>query len=158
MQVTIPKESVSREAYDELARKWAIPIIKDMFMGCKRFSDFVELHNKNSLKYSDNNDEKKSSREKPKNSSRVTGLSNRVLSDQLKRLEKFGFIQKEIVSTSPVKIEYTLTQMGLDLNKFLYEKVMWAIKYGVASRDDPYFRGHDIEKTFFIKSDSNKET
>lgn len=151
MQVTQPP--VSREAYDELARKWALPILKDIFMGCKRFSDFLDLHKKNSPEDSGDFD-KGDSKKQPKNTSRVKGLSNRVLSDQLKRLEEFGFIKKEIISKSPVQIEYSLTQMGLDLNKFLYEKVMWALKYGVASRDDSYFKGHDIEKTFFITQDS----
>ncbi|MFX1497881.1 MAG: winged helix-turn-helix transcriptional regulator [Promethearchaeota archaeon] len=112
------------DGYNELSRKWAISIIKSMFLGCKRFSDFLEVHN---------------------------GLSNRVLSDQLKRLEHYGFIRKEIVSKSPVKIEYSLTEIGRDLNKMLYEKCMFAIRQGLISRDDPYFRGKNLEEAFGMK-------
>ena len=77
-------------------------------------------------------------------------LSNRVLSDQLKRLEEYGFIEKLIVSTTPVKIEYYLTEIGRDLNKMLYEKCMFAIRQGLCTRDDTYFRGKNIEEAFGI--------
>ena len=152
MEVT--EKKISPEAFEELSRKWSIPIIKDMFMGCKRFSDFVEVHKKGSINdWIDEDDDKDTnnlSRKIFTIKSKKKGLSNRVLSDQLKRLEQFGFIKKEIVNVSPIRIEYSLTQMSLDLNKILYEKIMWNIKYGLASRDDEYFRGHDIEKLFLI--------
>jgi len=111
------------DGYNELTRKWAFNILKSMFLGCKRFSDFLEVHE---------------------------GLSNRVLSDQLKRLEHYGYIKKEIVSKSPVKIEYLLTEIGRDLNKMLYEKCMFAIRQGLCTRDDPYFRGKNLEEAFGI--------
>jgi DNA-binding HxlR family transcriptional regulator len=122
--VTELKFKFTMDGYNELSRKWAINILKSMFLGCKRFSDFLETHD---------------------------GLSNRVLSDQLKRLEYHGFIEKNIVSTTPVKIEYCLTEIGRDLNKMLYEKCMFAIRQGLISRDDPYFRGKNLEKAFGIK-------
>ncbi|MFW9875521.1 MAG: winged helix-turn-helix transcriptional regulator [Candidatus Thorarchaeota archaeon] len=120
----VTKNKITMDSYNELSKKWAITILKSMFLGCKRFSDFLEVHE---------------------------GLSNRVLSDQLKRLEHHGFIKKEIVNKSPVKIEYSLTEAGRDLNKMLYEKVMFAIKYGLTDRNDPYFRGKNIEEAFGIK-------
>lgn len=127
MQVT--EKKVMREAYLELSRKWAITLLKDMFLGCKRFTDFLEV---------------------PRNID--DHLSNRVLANQLKRLEDYGFIKKSIDSVTN-KTEYTLTQMGLDLNKVLYEKIMWAIKYGIVDRNDPYFRGKNIEEIFRITKD-----
>ena len=123
-----------------------------MFMGCKRFTDFIDLHKRKPLDHIAGQENNNENETEYKEANEIkNGLSNRVLSDQLKRLEKFGFIDKEVVSKSPLRIEYSLTQMGLDLNKMLYEKIMWAIKYGIASRDDWYFKGHDIEETFFIK-------
>ena len=119
----VPK--LTMDAYMELSKKWAIFLLKDMFLGCKRFRDFLQVHD---------------------------NLSNRVLSDQLKGLEKHGYIKKEIVSVTPIQIEYSLTELGKGLNKMLYEKVMFTIKYGLISRNDPYFRGKNIEETFGIKS------
>ncbi|MFX1578537.1 MAG: winged helix-turn-helix transcriptional regulator, partial [Promethearchaeota archaeon] len=78
-------------------------------------------------------------------------LSNRVLSDQLKGLEQHGFIEKKVVSLSPLRAEYVLTELGRGLNKMLYEKAMFAIKYGLIDRNDSYFRGKDIEKAFGIE-------
>ena len=112
------------EAYMELSKKWAIFLLKDMFLGCKRFNDFLEVH---------------------------PYLSNRVLSDQLKGLEKHGYIEKKLISMNPLRVEYELTELGKGLNKMLYEKVMWTIKFGLIDRDDKYFRGMDIEKAFGIE-------
>jgi DNA-binding HxlR family transcriptional regulator len=112
------------DAYMELSKKWAVFLLKDMFLGCKRFSDFLEVHPE---------------------------LSNRVLSDQLKGLEEHGYIEKKLVSMSPIRAEYVLTELGKGLNKMLYEKAMFAIKYGLIDRDDPYFRGKNIEKAFGIE-------
>jgi DNA-binding HxlR family transcriptional regulator len=115
---------LTMDAYMELSKKWAVFLLKDMFLGCKRFSDFLEVHPE---------------------------LSNRVLSDQLKGLEKHGYIEKKLISMSPIRAEYVLTELGKGLNKMLYEKAMFAIKYGLIDRNDPYFRGKDIEKAFGIK-------
>ena len=121
---TKTKPKLTMEAYMELSKKWAIFLLKDMFLGCKRFNDFLEVH---------------------------PNLSNRVLSDQLKGLEKYGYIEKKLISMSPVRVEYELTELGKGLNKMLYEKLMWTIKFGLIDRDNPYFRGNDIEKAFGIK-------
>lgn len=120
----VTKNKLTMEGYMELSKKWALFLIKDMFFGCKRFNDFLELHD---------------------------NLSNRVLSDQLKGLEKHGFIEKKIVSMNPVRVEYELTELGRGLNKMLYEKVIFSIKFGLADRNDNYFKGKDIEKAFGIE-------
>lgn len=119
----VPK--LTKDAYMELSKKWATFLIKDLFLGCKRFRDFLQIHE---------------------------DLSNRVLSDQLKGLEKHGFVKKEIVSITPIQIEYSLTELGKGLNKMLYEKVKFAIKYGLIDKNDPYFKGKTIEEAFGIKN------
>lgn len=121
---TQQKPKLTMEAYMELSKKWAVFLLKDMFLGCKRFNDFLEAH---------------------------PNLSNRVLSDQLKGLERYKYIQKKIVSTSPVKIEYKLTNLGMGLNKMLYEKAMFAIEFGLIDKNDKYFKGKDLKNAFGIK-------
>ena len=118
------KTKLTMEAYMELSKKWAVFLLKDMFLGSKRFNDFLEVHPE---------------------------LSNRVLSDQLKGLIQHGYIEKKIVSMSPLRAEYELTDLGRGLNKMLYEKIMWAIEFGLINRNDSYFKGQDIEKAFGIK-------
>lgn len=122
--VTKKEQTLTMEAYMELSKKWAVFLLKDMFLGAKRFNDFLEIHPE---------------------------LSNRVLSDQLKGLERHGYIKKVIVSTTPLRAEYEFTELGRSLNKMLYEKAIWAIKWGLGNRNDNYFKGKDLEKAFEIK-------
>ncbi len=119
------KDSVcSNKQSEELSRKWALPIIKDLFLGCKSFSDFLEINPQ---------------------------ISNKVLSDQLKRLEDCGFIFKKVVSTTPLRAEYGLTKMGLDLNKIIYEKFIFGIKHGFVDKNCPHFKNRTLEEIFNIR-------
>lgn len=110
--------------FEELAKKWSITIIKDIFLGCKTFSDFLEVNE---------------------------NLSNKVLSDQLKRLEELGFIKKIVVSTTPLKANYELTKMGRSLNRFVYEKIMFGLNNHLFDRNYPLIAGKNLEKIFSIR-------
>ncbi len=110
--------------YAELSKKWSLIIIKDLFLGCKHFNDFLKA---NPL------------------------LSNKVLSDQLKRLELFGYITKKIVSITPIKAEYALTEMGRDVNKIAYEKLVFGLKYGFIDKKVLDLKGKSLEEIFSIK-------
>jgi len=43
---------------------------------------------------------------------RVLGVNSRTLSDKLKLLTKHGYIQRNVTSGPPIRVEYTLTQKG----------------------------------------------
>ena len=114
----------AREIYGELSKKWTLEIIKDLFLGCKTFSDFLEVNE---------------------------NLSNKVLSEQLKRLEELGFIEKIIVSTTPLKANYVLTEMGRSLNRLVYEKIMFGINNKLFDRNYPLIAGKNLEEVFGIE-------
>ena len=38
---------------------------------------------------------------------------------------------------TPLRAEYELTELGRGLNKMLYEKLMWTIKFGLIDRNNP---------------------
>ena len=80
-----------------LNRKWTIVLIRDMFLGKKHFLEFKE--------------------NKP-------ALSNTVLSDTLKAMEKNKLIVKEVSDKS---IEYYLTKRGYRLNRVLYELAVFGL-------------------------------
>ena len=82
-------------------KKWSIQIIRDMFFGKKRFNEFKE--------------------DKPK-------LSNKVLSSCLKELEENGLIRKEVLNTTPVTTEYSLTEYGKSMNRIIYELAMFTLQ------------------------------
>ena len=82
-----------------ISKKWVIFIIRDLFLGKKQFSEFLE--------------------EKT--------LSNRVLTDTLKFMEENDLIRKEIIEND-IKTEYYLTQKGYNLNKILYEMLNYGLR------------------------------
>lgn len=84
-----------------LGRKWAINILRDLFFGKKRFSDFLKSNTK---------------------------LSTKILSLRLKELESYGIIEKLIVNKTPVQIEYKLTRKGNALNKILFEMAIFSME------------------------------
>lgn len=88
-------------AFEYIGKKWVIVILRDIFLGKKRFKEFLE---------------------------RNPELSGKVLSQRLKELEKTGLIKKKIVSKTPLKAEYELTQKGKNLDKVLYEINMFSME------------------------------
>lgn len=59
----------------------------------------------------------------------IREISDRLLSQKLKELIKYGIIKKEFISTSDsVKILYKLTPKGEELNPVFKEIDQWIIK------------------------------
>ena len=73
-----------------------------------------------------------------------------MLANELQRLEQFGYIQKEIVSKTPLRIEYRLTEMWLGTNKIIYERLMFGFRFGLYDINNPAFKNINLKKTFFI--------
>ena len=44
---------------------------------------------------------------------RLEGISRRVLSEKLKQLESMGLVQRRVLSASPQRVSYSLTDKGL---------------------------------------------
>ena len=76
-------------------KKWVIQIIRDLFFGKSRFHK----------------------EDKP-------DLSNKVLSNCLKDMEKNGLIHKIVDKCDKKNVKYILTEKGKSLNKVLYEIAM----------------------------------
>ena len=82
-----------------IRKKWVIEILRDLFFGKTRFSEFKK--------------------DKPK-------LSNKVLSNCLKSMEKDGLIER-ISNRYERDVEYILTKKGQALNRIVYELAMFSI-------------------------------
>lgn len=81
-------------------RKWVLQIIRDMFFGKKRFSEFKE--------------------DKP-------DLTNKALSRCLKYMENEGLIEK-ITDKDDKRINYyILTKKGRSLNQIIYDLVVFTL-------------------------------
>jgi len=62
--------------------------------------------------------------------SAVAGVSSKMLSESLTRLEDDGLVDREIVSDQPVRVEYSLTERGRALEPVVSAVVEWGAEYG----------------------------
>jgi DNA-binding HxlR family transcriptional regulator len=61
----------------------------------------------------------------------VPDLSDRLLSERMKELERCGIVDRTVAATSPVRVEYALTDRGRDLEPALAELKSWADRWSV---------------------------
>ena len=59
----------------------------------------------------------------------VPALSDRLLSERVKELEKRGMVARRVGGASPARVEYELTPMGRDLAPALSELEAWAHRW-----------------------------
>lgn len=59
----------------------------------------------------------------------VKGISATVLSHELKELELNGFLTRVVHDTTPVSVEYQLTDYSLTLSKVVEELAKWGIMH-----------------------------
>ena len=59
----------------------------------------------------------------------VRGISDRLLTQRLRELERQGFIAREVVPTMPVQILYTPTAAGAELVSALQPLGEWGLKH-----------------------------
>ncbi len=57
---------------------------------------------------------------------KIIGISPKVLSQKLKMLERDGFIERKILDSKPIKVEYSLTKLGLELADTAFQFKIWA--------------------------------
>ncbi|MCA1918278.1 MAG: helix-turn-helix transcriptional regulator [Flavobacterium piscis] len=103
-QVEHSKEIMAvNDTMDILNGKWKISIISSIcYHNKRRFTDIL-------------ND--------------VNGISNKMLSKELKDLEINKLIKRTVLDTQPVTIHYQLTEYGLTLKTIINDLAEWGIKH-----------------------------
>jgi DNA-binding HxlR family transcriptional regulator len=59
----------------------------------------------------------------------IPGLSDRLLSQRLRELEEEGLVQREVEAGTPVRVTYSLTEVGDDLGPAIHELKSWAKRW-----------------------------
>jgi DNA-binding HxlR family transcriptional regulator len=59
----------------------------------------------------------------------VPGLSDTMLADRLRSLEADGLVERRVIPSSPVQVEYHLTEKGRDLEPVLDAVLSWAHRW-----------------------------
>jgi len=67
-------------------------------------------------------------KEAPKRTNQIkrslVGISNKILSERLRKLEKMGFIRRNIINSTPPGVVYSLTERGGRLINFINEAIL----------------------------------
>lgn len=82
--------------------KWKVLIIRDLMTGTKRFGEL-----------------KKS----------IGSVSQKVLTSQLRDMEKNGLVNRKVYAEVPPKVEYSLTETGYSLKPILDSMWSWGENY-----------------------------
>ena len=72
----------------------------------------------------------------------VPNLSDTMLSQRLRELEAAGLIERHVLATSPVRVEYQLTEMGRDVNPILDAVIDWSHRWIPFPADDDDSTSH----------------
>ncbi|APS17901.1 HxlR family transcriptional regulator [Streptomyces sp. Tue 6075] len=91
-------DSLAREIFSDVANKWALLIIEALGEGTLRFS---ELRGE------------------------VEGISHKMLTQNLRMLERYGLVERCVHPTVPPRVEYTLTEPGQGLRRTVHVMCDW---------------------------------
>jgi DNA-binding HxlR family transcriptional regulator len=92
--------SIAR-ALSLLGERWTVLVLRDLFLGERRF-DAIQEH---------------------------LGVATNVLSDRLSTLVEEGIVERRQYSERPARHEYRLTEKGRDLQPVLLELMKWGDQY-----------------------------
>ena len=59
----------------------------------------------------------------------IEGISPKVLTERLRELEQLGIIRRRIVSEYPLRVEYSLTDIGKGFEPVLLSAASFSMKY-----------------------------
>ncbi|WP_306204938.1 winged helix-turn-helix transcriptional regulator [Actinoplanes sp. RD1] len=60
---------------------------------------------------------------------RLEGITQRVLTQTLRRLERNGMVERRVLPTSPVGVEYSLTPLGESLREPFSHLYWWTVEH-----------------------------
>lgn len=93
-----------KETIKIIGKKWYLIIIYELTKSAKGFNELKET---------------------------VKGISSKVLSESLKTLTESGIAERNVHSESPIRVEYYLTDKGLDLKAIFECLKHWGIKWSI---------------------------
>jgi len=97
-----------------LGDRWTLMILRDAFMGVRRFDDFGES----------------------------LGIARRVLSERLAALVEEGVLRKVAYQERPTRYEYKLTEKGFALYPVIISMVHWGDRFYAGESGPPVLHTH----------------
>lgn len=85
-----------------IGNKWKILIICHLFNGTNRLSTLMYY---------------------------IDGITQKVLTENLRQLEKDQIIYRTVIEEKPLKVEYSLTDIGMSLKPIIESLISWSLEY-----------------------------
>jgi DNA-binding HxlR family transcriptional regulator len=115
----------TRAALDLLDSKWSVAVIILLASGMHRHARLVD---------------------------NIPGLSKKVLTATLRKLERHGIVSRRVYPEIPVRVEYTLTPLGWQLTEPLMALYEWAVAHEseLADATEPDPHGSQMRATLSL--------
>jgi DNA-binding HxlR family transcriptional regulator len=97
-----------REVLDRIGDKWSVPVLTELARGVHRFRELQRA---------------------------APGISQRMLTLTLRRLERDGFVSRTVFPTVPAKVQYELTNTGRSLTGLVQSMAAWGAEHSAAVID-----------------------
>lgn len=95
-------DCAARSFFDQVANKWSVMILTILTERPTRFNALMR---------------------------RLEGITHKALTQALRRLERNGLIARRVMATSPVAVEYSITDLGRTLQAPFGAVYDWAIHH-----------------------------
>jgi DNA-binding HxlR family transcriptional regulator len=110
----------SRLILDEIADKWTVLVLASL---CERPLRFNEVRRK------------------------LDGITQKALTQCLRRLERNGIVARRVIATSPVAVEYSVTPLGQTLKEPFQALNRWTVEHlAEVRRARDLFDARDTDK------------
>jgi DNA-binding HxlR family transcriptional regulator len=95
--------------------RWKALLLYHLFQGVKRFSELQRA---------------------------LPGITQKMLTQQLREMERDGLVHREVYPEVPPKVEYSMTALGMTLEPVIRAMCEWGLKYKEGTLDrqsiEPY--------------------
>jgi len=95
-------DCAARSFFDQVANKWSVMILTLLTQRPTRFNEIRR---------------------------QLEGITHKALTEALRRLERNGLVSREVLNTSPVAVEYSITELGRTLQVPFGAVYEWSIQH-----------------------------
>jgi DNA-binding HxlR family transcriptional regulator len=95
---TQPATCPAQRTLDVIGGRWKVPIVYHLFEKTRRFSELRRA---------------------------LPGCTQKMLTQQLRELERDGVVKRKVYAQVPPKVEYSLTEMGRSLKPIINAMCRW---------------------------------
>lgn len=103
LDLTLAEIGMARVVLEQIANKWSVLILTVLCAEPSRF---------NAIKR------------------RLDPITHKALTEALRRLERNGLVNRRVIASSPVAVEYSITKLGRSLQDPFAGLVSWAASHG----------------------------